>query len=86
MSYKEDLINLIENEVLIDINEYIDELNQVIVSSDEIDEEVKEDYEDAQSLKDEFMEILNDANAGDLNEEECAEIIDEINAIRAEEE
>ena len=77
MSIQKELEDLIKNEVLIEIEDYIDELFEIIASKKE-DENTKEELKDMQEMKKDFEDMLMDLSNGELDDEECKEIIEEI--------
>lgn len=83
MSIQKDLYKLIKNDVLIEIEDYIDELFQIIASKKE-DERTKEELAAMQEMRDDFKEILKDIDSGDMDDEEAQEIHDEIIEMRSE--
>lgn len=84
MSIQKELENLIKDEVLVEIEDYIDELFEIIAAKKE-DEGVKEELKQMQEMKKDFEEMLVDLVHGDIDDEECKEIIQEINDMRNEE-
>ena len=85
MSIQKELEDLIKNEVLIEIEDYIDELFEIVAAKKENDE-IKEELKQMQEMKKEFEDMLVDLVHGDIDDEECEEIIAEINDMRKEEE
>ena len=85
MSIQKELEDLIKNEVLIEIEDYIDELFEIVAEKKENDE-IKEELKQMQEMKKEFEDMLVDLVHGDIDDEECEEIIAEINDMRTEEE
>ena len=85
MSIQRELEDLIKNEVLIEIEDYIDELFEIVAAKKENDE-IKEELKQMQEMKKEFEDMLVDLVHGDIDDEECEEIIAEINDMRKEEE
>ena len=84
MSIQKELEDLIKNEVLIEIEDYIDELFEIIASKKE-DENTKEELTQMQEMKKDFEDMLVDLANGEIDDEEAQEIIDEINDMRKEE-
>lgn len=78
---EEKLLDLINNEVLPDIEEYIDVLFEKIASKNYTDEE-KENLYEMQEMRDEFKEMITEINSGEMEEEECLEIIEEIHEMK----
>ena len=85
MSIQRELEDLIKNEVLVEIEDYIDELFEIVAAKKE-DDEIKEELKQMQEMKKEFEDMLVDLVHGDIDDEECEEIIAEINDMRKEEE
>ncbi len=85
MSIQKELEDLIKNEVLIEIEDYIDELFEIIASKKE-DENTKEELAQMQEMKKDFEDMLVDLENGEIDDEECKEIIKEINDMRKDEE
>ena len=85
MSIQKELEDLIKNDVLIEIEDYIDELFEIVAAKKENDE-IKEELKQMQEMKKEFEDMLVDLVHGDIDDEECEEIIAEINDMRKEEE
>mgnify|MGYP001248703341 CR=1 FL=1 len=83
MSIQKELENLIKNEVLVEIEDYIDELFEIIAAKKE-DDEIKEELKQMQEMKKDFEEMLADLVHGDIDDEECREIIEEIHEMRKE--
>lgn len=83
MSIQKELEDLIKNEVLIEIEDYIDELFEIIASKKE-DENTKEELAQMQEMKKDFEDMLVDLANGEIDDEECKEIIEEINDMRKE--
>ena len=85
MSIQKELENLIKNEVLVEIEDYIDELFEIIAAKKE-DDGIKEELKQMQEMKKDFEDMLVDLVHGDIDDEECKEIIQEINDMRNEDE
>ena len=85
MSIQKELEDLIKDEVLIEIEDYIDELFEIIASKKE-DENTKEELAQMQEMKKDFEDMLVDLENGEIDDEECKEIIKEINDMRKDEE
>lgn len=84
MSIQKELEVLLKDEVLVEIEDYIDELFEIIASKKE-DKEIKEELAQMQEMKKEFEEMLIDLVHGDIDDEECKEIIAEIKEMIEEE-
>ena len=85
MSIQKELEDLIKNEVFIVIEDYIDELFEIIASKKE-DENTKEELAQMQEMKKDFEDMLVDLENGEIDDEECKEIMEEINDMRKDEE
>ena len=83
MTIQEELKELIKNDVLFEIEDYIDELFEVIAAKKD-DERTKEELEQMQEMKADFEDMLKDLEANEMDDEECKEIIEEINEMRKE--
>lgn len=83
MTIQEELEDLIKNEVLVEIEDYIDELFEIIAAKKD-DENIKEELKQVQEMKKDFEEMLADLIHGDIDDEECREIIEEIHEMRKE--
>jgi len=86
MTEAEDLIDLLENDVIPEIESFIDDLYEKIAETKNATDEDKTQLAELQELKQEFGILLEDVKNGDLDEEECRAIIDEIDMMREEEE
>lgn len=78
MNKQEELKDLIKNVVLEDVDDYIDELLELIASKKDA-ENTKEELNSMQEMKKEFLELLSELEAGEIDDEEAAELIEEIN-------
>ena len=85
MRIEQKLANLIKDEVLREIEDYIDELFEKIVSKKDAKED-KETLKEMQEMKKEFEKILAEIESDELDEEECIELFNEIMDMRKEEE
>ncbi len=79
---QDQLIKLIEDEVLPDLTEYIDVLFEKIASKNYLDEDEQNLY-DMQEMRDEFKDMLKEVKDGEMEDDECLEIIDEIHDMKA---
>ncbi len=86
MTQAEALIDLLENDVIPEIESFIDELYEKIAETKNASDEDKAQLEELQDLKKEFGILLEETKNGELDEEECKAIIDEIDMMREEEE
>ena len=85
MSIQKELESLIKNDVLLEIEDYIDELFEIIAAKKE-DERTKEELANIQEMRDDLIAMLKDIESGDMDDEEAEEILEEIKEMRAEEE
>ena len=85
MTEAEALIDLLENDVIPEIESFIDNLYEKIAETKNATEEDKTQLEELQELRKEFSILLDEVKNGELDEEECAAIIDEIEMMRDEE-
>jgi hypothetical protein len=76
MSIQKELEDLIKNEVLEEIEDYIDELFEIVASKKE-DENIKEELKQMQEMKKDFEEMLVDLANGEIDDEEAREIIED---------
>ncbi|UFS62088.1 hypothetical protein LOH54_10560 [Sulfurimonas sp. HSL-3221] len=86
MTEAEDLTDLLENDVIPEIESFIDDLYEKIAETKNATEEDKTQLAELQELKKEFSLLLDEVKNGELDEEECRAIIDEIDMMREEEE
>ena len=77
MSIQKELEDLIKNDVLIEIEDYIDELFEIIAAKKE-DDSTKEELKEMQEMKKDFEDMLVDLENGEIDDEQCKEIIEEI--------
>lgn len=78
MSYAQELEKLIKESVIPDIDESLDAIFEEIAESKEASEDAKEEIENFQEFKADLLDILVDIENGDIDEEECKELIDDI--------
>jgi len=81
MSIQKELESLIKNDVLIEIEDYIDDLFEIIASKkDTID--IQEELKNIQEMKKEFSSLLIELENNELSKQECEELIKEIKAMK----
>jgi len=78
MSYAEKLEELITQSVIPDIDERMDEIFAEIADSKDAREDAKEEIEELREFKADLQDILADIESGDIEEDECKELIDDI--------
>ncbi|MGB5965489.1 MAG: hypothetical protein WBF77_01240 [Sulfurimonadaceae bacterium] len=83
MTKTEELIDLLNNDIIPEIEDVIDGLFELINDSKTATDEVKQELAELQELKTEFKVMLEEAQTGELEDEEAAEILEEIEEMRA---
>ena len=78
MSYSEQWEELISKSVIPDINDALDEIFEEIAGSKEATEDAKEEIEELREFKSDLEAVLEDLKQGDMDEDECKELIDDI--------
>jgi len=78
MSYAQELEELITKSVIPDIDESLDIIFAEIADNKEATEDAKEEIEELREFKADLQDILEDINSGDIEEDECKELIDDI--------
>lgn len=77
MSKTKELEELLQDEVLPEINDYIDDLFEIIASKKDTPE-IKEELQNIQEMKSDFLAMLDEAKNGELDDDECKEIMADI--------
>ncbi|MEA3499045.1 MAG: hypothetical protein U9R16_08300, partial [Campylobacterota bacterium] len=80
------LKDLIQNVVLPDVEDYIDDIFEEITDNKNASDDNSKELEDMQEMRKEFQAILKDIENDDLDQDECAELFDEISLMIKEEE
>ncbi len=78
MSYAEQLKELITKSVIPDIDERLDEIFEEISDSKEATIDAKDEIEELREFKADLQDVLEDIANGDIEEDECKEMIDDI--------
>ena len=78
MSQMQRLEELLTKGVIPDIDERLDEIFEEIAGNKEATEDAKEEIEELREFKADLQDILQDVKSGDISEEECTELIDDI--------
>lgn len=78
MSYAEKLKELITKSVIPDIDDRLDEIFEEISDSKEASADAKEEIEELREFKADLQDVLEDIANGDIEEDECKEMIDDI--------
>jgi len=86
MTKTEELIDLLNNDIIPEIEDVIDGLFELINDAKTATDEDKQELKELQELKTEFKMMLEEAMSGELEEDEAAEILEEIEEMRTEEE
>lgn len=80
MDIKSELKRLIVDEVLVEIDDYLDEILEIIASKKE-DASIKDELKNMQEMKKEFLELLDELENDELSNEECEDLLEEIKAM-----
>ena len=86
MTKTEQLIDLLNNDIIPEIEDVIDGLFELINDAKTATSEVKQELQELQELKTEFKVMLEEAQTGELEEDEAEEILIEIEEMRKEDE
>lgn len=78
MTQAQKLEELITKSVIPDIDERLDEIFTEIADNKEASEDAKEEIEELREFKADLQDVLADIASGDIDEEECKELIDDI--------
>jgi len=78
MSEAEKLEELLTKSVIPDLVERLDEIFEEIADNKEATEDAKEEIEELREFKADLEDVLADINSGDIDEEECKELIEDI--------
>ena len=84
MKNAEDLIELLQEDVIPEIEDVIDMLFEKINDNKNAGDEEKLELKELQELRSEFLGMLDEAKKGEIDEDECADIIKEIDEMRSE--
>ena len=78
MSQAEKLEELLTKSVIPDLDERLDEIFEEIADNKEATEDAKEEIEELREFKSDLQDVLDDIQSGDIDEDECKELIDDI--------
>jgi len=78
MNVQEELKQLIENKVIPDVEEAIDEMFEEISDTKNVDAQTKEELEELQDFKADLKDIVKDIDAGDMEDDEASDILNDI--------
>ena len=77
---QKELKEIIEEAVLPDIEDYLDELFELVAAKKESDDDRKM-IQEMQEMKQDFQEILQEIEDNEIDDDECIEILEEIKAM-----
>jgi hypothetical protein len=72
---------LIEDTVMPDIEDAIDDIFEEIVANKKGSKEQENELKEHHELREEFTQILEDIDNNELEEDECEELLEEINEM-----
>ena len=78
MSYAQELEEMLTKSVIPDIDERLDEIFEEIADNKEASEDAKEEIEELREFKADLQDVLDDIMSGDIEEDECKELIADI--------
>jgi len=78
MTQSEKLEELLTKSVIPDLDERLDEIFEEIADNKEATEDAKEEIEELREFKADLQDILEDIATGDIDEDECRELIEDI--------
>ena len=78
MSYAQKLEELLTQSVIPDINERLDEIFAEIADSKNASDDAKEEIEELREFKADLEDVLEEIHLGEIDEEECKELIEDI--------
>ncbi len=78
MSYAQKLEELLTKTVIPDLDERLDEIFEEIADNKEATDDAKEEIEELREFKSDLQDVLEDIESGDIDEDECKELIDDI--------
>ncbi len=81
MTNAQKLYKLLDEEVIADVEDHMDYLYDLIIKKTATDED-KDDLKEAQMILKEFKNTLIEINNGDMDEDECLELIEELQEMR----
>lgn len=86
MLASEKLERMLTQEIAPDLEDYIDDLFEKIANNKHATKEDKDELKQAQELREDFKEMYDDLQSGEMDEEECQEILEELIAMRQDDE
>jgi len=78
MSQAQKLEELLTKSVIPDLDERLDEIFEEIADNKEATEDAKDEIEELREFKADLQDVLDDIESGDIDEDECKELIDDI--------
>ncbi|QFR49266.1 hypothetical protein FJR48_05790 [Sulfurimonas lithotrophica] len=78
MSYTQKLEELLINEVIPDIDDALDEIFEQIADEKNANDEQKEEIEELREFKSDLKDLLDDIASGEIEDDECEEIYNDI--------
>ena len=82
MSYAQELEELLTKSVIPDLDERLDEIFEEIADNKEASEDAKDEIEELREFKADLQDVLDDIQSGDIEEDECKELIDDIKSAQ----
>lgn len=78
MSYTQKLEELVTKQVIPDIDDALDEIFEQIADEKNANDEQKEEIEELREFKSDLKDLLEDIKSGEVEEDECEEIYNDI--------
>lgn len=78
MTQAQKLEELLIKSVIPDLEERLDEIFEEIAGNKEATEDAKEEIDELREFKADLQDILEDITTGDIDEDECRELIEDI--------
>ena len=78
MSYTQKLEELLIKEVIPDIDDALDEIFEQIADEKNANDEQKDEIDELRDFKSDLKDVLDDIKSGEIEEDECEEIYNDI--------
>jgi len=78
MTQAQKLEELLTKSVIPDLDERLDEIFEEIADNKEATEDAKEEIDELREFKADLQDVLDDIQSGDIDEDECEELIADI--------
>jgi polyhydroxyalkanoate synthesis regulator phasin len=78
MSYTQKLEELVNKQVIPDIDDALDEIFEQIADEKNANDEQKEEIDELREFKADLKDLLDDILSGEIEDDECKEIYDDI--------